>query len=182
MTWDTMQNFGKQPQPAVGFQIPSYPPPLLSMDSLDTQQNALMGIDPNRFNPANLSQSLMTPEFSGIVSAADGVGDGFFSGIGEKLKSSGFLSSTDPVTKIKTDGWGGLALNTARGIMGGIVAMKNYGLSKTIAENNMRMANKNMENAEKTLNTRYADRQQTRVNMNSNNTSVDDYMKKNRLG
>jgi len=65
----------------------------------------------------------------GSNAAGSGIFGGLFSGIGDALKSSGFLGSTD-ANNVKTDGWGGAAIGLANGIGNAYMGMKQYGLAK----------------------------------------------------
>ena len=100
-------------------------------------------------------------------------------GFGDWFKSTGILGSTDTKTGIKTDGWGGLALGAASGLMQGYMGMKQYGLAKESLAEGKRQFQLNYD-AQKTLtNSTLEDRQRSRIAANPKYESVGAYMDKN---
>ena len=105
--------------------------------------------------------------------------------MGQSVKDflpSGFLSSTD-ANGLKTDGWGGVALGTAKGLFDGFNAMKMYGLQKDILNTNKQQFERNFAAQKGVTNSQLADRQDRRnkdaaFNGRSDMTSTADYMKK----
>ena len=105
--------------------------------------------------------------------------------MGQSVKDflpSGFLSSTD-ANGLKTDGWGGVALGTAKGLFDGFNAMKMYGLQKDILNTNKQQFERNFDAQKGVTNSQLADRQDRRnkdaaFNGRSDMTSTADYMKK----
>lgn len=104
----------------------------------------------------------------------------FFSSIKNLMVDSGFLGSTDPITGMKTDGWGGLALGTAQSLGNAWMGMKKYGLAKDQLNFQKDAFNKNWEAQKTSINTQLEDRQRARVASNAGAyQSVGDYMKTN---
>ena len=111
-----------------------------------------------------------------------GIFGGMFDGLGDKLKSSGFMGSTD-ANGLKTDGWGGTALGVANGLFSGYMGMKQFGLSKDIFNNSKQQFERNFAAQKGVTNSQLADRQDRRnkdaaFNGRSDMTSTADYMKK----
>lgn len=103
------------------------------------------------------------------------------SSINNWMKDSGFLGSRD-ANGMQTQGWGGLALGAAQGLMNGFLGMKQYGLAKKQFNFQKDAWNQNMANQKKTINTQMEDRQRARVAANPTAyQSVGDYMNQNRL-
>ena len=93
---------------------------------------------------------------------------------------SGSSSWTDG--KLGPNGWGGMALNAAGGLMQGFLGMKQYGLAKKTLEENKRQFQMNYDAQKQSTNTRLEDRQRARVASNSGAyQSVGDYMGANRI-
>lgn len=80
------------------------------------------------------------------------------------------------------NGWGGLALGAAGGLMQGFLGMKQYGLAKKTLEENKRQFQMNYDAQKQSTNTRLEDRQRARVASNSGAyQSVGDYMGANKI-
>ena len=93
---------------------------------------------------------------------------------------SGSSSWTDG--KLGPNGWGGMALNAAGGLMQGFLGMKQYGLAKKTLEENKRQFQMNYDAQKQSTNTRLEDRQRARVASNSGAyQSVGDYMGANKI-
>ena len=93
---------------------------------------------------------------------------------------SGSSSWTDGM--LGPNGWGGMALNAAGGLMQGFLGMKQYGLAKKTLEENKRQFQMNYDAQKQSTNTRLEDRQRARVASNSGAyQSVGDYMGANKI-
>lgn len=80
------------------------------------------------------------------------------------------------------NGWGGMALGAAGGLMQGFLGMKQYGLAKKTLEENKRQFQMNYDAQRQSTNTRLEDRQRARVASNSGAyQSVGDYMNANKI-
>lgn len=80
------------------------------------------------------------------------------------------------------NGWGGMALGAASGLMQGFLGMKQYGLAKKTLEENKRQFQMNYDAQKQSTNTRLEDRQRARVASNSGAyQSVGDYMGANKI-
>lgn len=80
------------------------------------------------------------------------------------------------------DGWGGMALGAASGLMQGFLGMKQYGLAKQTLAENRRQFQLNYDAQKQTTNTRLEDRQAARVASNPGAyQSVGAYMGSNGL-
>ena len=113
---------------------------------------------------------------------------GISAGLSTDVSSPGMLSSfgnwltgsTDPVTKIKTDGGGGMLLGAAQGLGNMYMGMKQYGLAKDSLANNKDQFAKNYAAQRQTTNASMEDRQRARIASNgSAYESVGSYMSKN---
>lgn len=81
-----------------------------------------------------------------------------------------------------TTGWGMPAISAAQGLMNAFMGMKNYGLAKDQFNFSKDMAQKNLANQTKTVNSQLEDRQRARVAANPTAyQSVDAYMKEKGL-
>ena len=116
--------------------------------------------------------------FSGIGDTIKGAAKDF----GDFAKSSGMIGSTDPVTKIKTDGWLGGAMQGADSLFKAYNSMQTFGLAKEMFESQKQFANANLQNGQKSYNTQIEGRQRAMAAGNPNAESVDSYMAKHRLG
>jgi hypothetical protein len=108
---------------------------------------------------------------------------GFWGGIGDWAKESGFLDSTNTNTGIKTGGWGAPAIQGAGALMSGFMGMKQYGLSKKVFENNKQQFERNFAAQKGLTNSQLSDRQDrrnadARANGQTDTTSTADYMAK----
>lgn len=102
---------------------------------------------------------------------------------GHSGEGAGFLRSllggTDE-NGIQSNGWGGLALGAAQGLLGGYMGMKQYGLAKDQLAESKRQFNANFDTNRKLTNSRLRDRQRARVASNPKAyQSVGAYMNKN---
>lgn len=133
------------------------------------------------FSMNTLKQGSMYGDFMSGITGKQG-GNNPLSGISGWMKDSGILGSTD-ANGVKTDGWGGLAVGAAGGLMNAYMGMKQYGLSKDIFENNKAQFERNFAAQKGTTNAQLSDRQ-TRRNYDANlngvtgTASVADYMAK----
>lgn len=99
-----------------------------------------------------------------------------------KLDSSGILGKT-LADGTKVQGWGGMGLGVANGLMQGFLGMKQYGLMKDQLAQSKKAFDLNYNAQVKTTNAALEDRQAARVAANPNAyQSVGDYMKKNGIG
>lgn len=78
------------------------------------------------------------------------------------LRSSGALSSIDPTTGQKMDGWGGLALGTGQALLSAYMGMKTYGMEKDKFNFQKNAWNKEFEVNKNLTNSRLEDRQNRR--------------------
>lgn len=100
-------------------------------------------------------------------------------GIKQWGRDSGFLATKD-ANGLETQGWGGLALNTAQGLMNGFLGMRQYGLYKDQLNLQKKAFQKNWEAQRSTINSQLEDRQRARVASNASAyQSVGDYMAQN---
>lgn len=77
-------------------------------------------------------------------------------------------------------GWGGLALDAAKSLGSGFMAMKQYGLAKDTLDQNRQQYERNYSAQKNMTNSRLEDRQRARVASNAGAyQSVGDYMSKN---
>ena len=78
------------------------------------------------------------------------------------------------------NGWGGLALGAAQGLMGGYMGLQQLGMAKKSFKENQRQFNLNFDAQKRTTNAALEDRQRARIASNSGAyQSVGDYMDKN---
>lgn len=98
------------------------------------------------------------------------------------LDQSGVLGKTMP-DGTKMQGWGGLGLSAASGLMQGWMGMKQYGLMKDQLEQSKRAFNLNYDAQVKTTNARLNDQASARYASNPNvYQSPSEYMKKYGIG
>ena len=89
----------------------------------------------------------------------------------------GFLDSTDK-NGIKTQGWGGMALQGMQGLGNSYMGMKQFGLAEDALKEQKRQFNINFDAQRKTTNSQLSDRQRARVASNPGAyASEADYMK-----
>lgn len=82
----------------------------------------------------------------------------------------------------RVDGWGGLALGGAQGLLGGYLGMQQLGVARDTLAQNKRQFDLNFGNQVQTINTHMEDRQRARVASDPGAyQSVGDYMKTNGL-
>ena len=102
-------------------------------------------------------------------------------GVGQWMRDSGILGSTD-ANGVKTQGWGGLALGGAQALGSLYMGMKQYGLAKETLANNKAQFERNFAAQRQTTNAALEDRQRARVASNSGAyQSVGDYMNQNEV-
>ena len=105
---------------------------------------------------------------------------GMMSSIGNWLKESGFLGSTDVNTGIKTDGWGGMAVGAAGALGSAFMGMQQYGLMKKQLAEGKRQFNLNYDAQKRTTNAALEDRQRARLASNPGAyESLSGYMDRN---
>jgi hypothetical protein len=129
----------------------------------------------------------MTPTISqpGVNIPGDpsgGMGGGMFGGMSNWLNDSGILGKTlGDGTKLQ--GWGGMAVGAASGIMNGLLGFQQMGMAKDAAKENRRQFDMNYGAQVKTTNAQLQDRQRARVASNPGAyQSVGDYMKTYGIG
>ncbi len=131
-------------------------------------------------NNAGLSDLLASPTSS--VASMDLTNQGsIMDRFNVALQRSGVLGSTDPVTKVRTDGWGTPAISLLSGLGQLFMGMKQYGLAKNMAADARSQFERNYNSQRQVLNTRMEDRQRARVSANKNAESVESYMNRNRV-
>lgn len=100
-------------------------------------------------------------------------GGGFLDGI------FGSMFDKTSADKIKTQGWGGLALQGIQGLGNSYMAMKQYGLAEDALKEQKRQFNTNFDAQKKLTNSQLSDRQRARVASNEGAyASEAEYMKK----
>jgi hypothetical protein len=98
---------------------------------------------------------------------------------GNWLRQNNVIGQTD-AKGIKTDGWGGLALNTLTGLGSLYLGMQQYNLAKETLANNKAQFERNFAANKATINADMEDRQRARVASNAGAyQSVGDYMAQN---
>ena len=107
---------------------------------------------------------------------------GFWGGIGDWAKDSGFVGSKD-INGIQTGGWGAPVVQGASALLNGFMGMKQYGLSKKVFENNKQQFERNFSAQKGITNSQLSDRQDrrnadARANGMTGTTSTADYMSK----
>jgi len=81
---------------------------------------------------------------------------------------------------VKTQGWGGLAVGAASGLLNSYMGMKQYGMAKDNLAESKRQYDSNYAAQKTTTNASLEDRQRARVASNEGAyQSVGDYMNKN---
>jgi len=92
----------------------------------------------------------------------------------------GSMLGTEDANGFKTQGWGGMAIGAASGLLNGYMGMKQYGLAKDQLEEGKRQYDANYAAQRSTTNASLEDRQRARVASNSGAyESVGSYMNKN---
>lgn len=120
--------------------------------------------------------TIPTPGLTGGIGQAPG---GMFSGIGQWMKDSGFLSQKN-ADGTMSQGWGGLALNGAQALGSLYMGMKQYNLAKDTLAANKAQFERNFEAQKATTNAALEDRQRARVASNPTAyQSVGEYMNQN---
>lgn len=111
-----------------------------------------------------------TPVVAGAPAAGGGgFLDGIFGSMFDKTGADG----------IKTQGWGGMALQGIQGLGNSYMAMKQYGLAEDALKEQKRQFNTNFEAQRKMTNSQLSDRQRARVASNEGAyASEAEYMKK----
>lgn len=110
-----------------------------------------------------------TPTVAGAPAAGGGFLDGIFGSMFDKTGTDG----------IKTQGWGGLALQGIQGLGNSYMAMKQYGLAEDALKEQKRQFNTNFDAQKKLTNSQLSDRQRARVASNEGAyASEAEYMKK----
>lgn len=113
---------------------------------------------------------------SALYPSAPQTGGGF--NFGDWARQSGMLGSTN-AEGIRTDGWGGLALGAASGVMNGFMGLQQLNLAKQTLRENKRQFQLNFDAQRKTVNSAMEDRQRARVASSPGAyQSVGDYMNK----
>ena len=140
-------------------------------------------------NPVSYSIANESPQQAGLVlnnqgssyfggTSPMGVPGGAASGFMGSDFMKGMLGSTDTLTGLKKEGWGGTALDTAQGLFGGYMSMKNYGAYKDAQEQGKKQFQMNYD-AQKTMtNARVADQWESRESYAKGSAgNREDYMK-----
>lgn len=97
---------------------------------------------------------------------------------GASAASPNFWSMDSFLGSPGQQGWGGLALGAASGLMNGFIGLQQLGVAKKTLAQNERQFNLNFGAQQKMTNSRLADRQATRVASGMPGaTAVSDYMK-----
>jgi hypothetical protein len=97
------------------------------------------------------------------------------------LRENGIIGSTDK-NGMRTDGYGGLALNAVTGLGQLYLGMQQYNLAKETLANNKAQFERNFAAQRQNINTELEDRQRARVASNAGAyQSVGDYMNQNRI-
>lgn len=102
-----------------------------------------------------------------------------YGGLPGKKTQGGLFSNFFDNPETGAQGWGGMALSGAQGLMGGFMGMKQYGMAKDQLKEAKRQFDLNYNTQRQTVNTQLEDRQRARVASNPGHyESVGDYMKK----
>lgn len=145
---------------------------------MDDDLYNMIGINPNslsNISPAS-HQSMVSMGLASPNSWMDSFAN-WGSGLQQGLQRSGVIGSIDPTTKLKTDGWGSLALGTLSGLGSAYMGMKQYGLMKDQFKFQKDSFNKNYAAQRNLINSELEDRQRQRVRENPNTAMpVDKYM------
>lgn len=138
------------------------------------------GAQPQQDFLSSLTPTLSQPGISAPMDA--GAGSSMFSGVNNWLNDSGILGKTlGDGTKLQ--GWGGMAVGAASGIMNSLLGFQQMGMAKDAAKENRRQFDLNYGAQVKTTNSQLEDRQRARVASNSGAyQSVGDYMKTYGIG
>jgi hypothetical protein len=191
MNWGTLKptsTFGLKNTGAPGLRMPAVSmPSYMAMDNygampaVDYGLNYSGGPSGTGFNFDSLGglgfqangSTIATPNLTG------GMGGG--GGIGQWMRDSGILGSTD-ANGVRTQGWGGLALGGAQALGSLYMGMKQYGLAKETLANNKAQFERNFAAQRQTTNSALEDRQRARVASNPGAyQSVGDYMNQNEV-
>lgn len=171
-----MQNSSANPavDPAMFNQTESFMPS--SNSSMMDWGNPNAG---SNFRVGELAQAPTTnAAFTGTGSATP---QGFWGGIGDWAKESGFVGSKD-ANGMQMGGWGAPAMQGISSLVNGFMGMKQYGLSKDIFNNNKQQFERNFAAQKNTTNSQLSDRQDRRnADATANGqatTSTADYMSK----
>jgi hypothetical protein len=127
---------------------------------------------------ADYSASLM-PNISapGISIPTDTGGTGMMGSLSDWFENSGILGKK-LADGTQVQGWGGLGLGAAQGILGGWLGLQQLGVAKDTLAANKEQFSKNFAAQQKTTNAALSDRQAARVASNPGAyQSVGDYMK-----
>lgn len=134
----------------------------------------------NAVNSAGLSDLLASPTSS--VASMDLPNQGnIMDRFNAALQRYGVVGSTDPVTKVHTDGWGTPAIGLLSGLGQLFMGMKQYGLAKSMVADARSQFERNYNTQRQVLNTRMEDRQRAKVAANKKAESVESYMNRNRV-
>lgn len=156
MSWLDMRNFGKSPAVA----SPS-----------GSNMAGYTGMDLSSFTPggsAPVIPNAATPVGMNAGGGGDLLGE-LFGSMFDKTGADG----------IKTQGWGGMALQGIQGLGNSYMAMKQYGLAEDALKEQKRQFNINYDAQRKTTNSQLSDRQRARVASNEGAyQSEAEYMKK----
>jgi hypothetical protein len=138
------------------------------------------GAQPQQDFLSSLTPTISQPGISVPMEA--GGGSSMFNGVSNWLNDSGVLGKTlGDGTKLQ--GWGGMAVGAASGIMNSLLGFQQMGMAKDAAKESRRQFDLNYGAQVKTTNSQLEDRQRARVASNSGAyQSVGDYMKQYGIG
>lgn len=124
----------------------------------------------------------LAPITAGIPAATAAANPSMWDSFTNWMDNSGILGKTLPDGS-KMQGWGGMALGAASGLMNGWLGLQQYGLAKDSLAQNKRQFQLNYDAQAKTTNARLEDQQRARIAANPTAyQSVGDYMKKYGIG
>lgn len=139
------------------------------------------GAQPQQDFLSSLTPNISQPGIN-IPGDTSGAWNNMSSGVSNWLNDSGVLGKTlGDGTKLQ--GWGGMAVGAASGIMNSLLGFQQMGMAKDAAKENRRQFDLNYGAQVKTTNAQLEDRQRARVASNSGAyQSVGDYMKTYGIG
>jgi len=138
------------------------------------------GLMPNSTPFANTPNNAQIAYDAGFSNSPGG--GGFMSGIGDWMKSSGFLGGKN-ADGTQSQGWGGIAVGGAQALGNLYMGMQQYNLAKDALANNKDQFERNYAAQRTTTNGQLEDRQRSRINSSAPGAyeSVDSYMNKHRV-
>lgn len=124
-----------------------------------TDMNTMLAANPEllKMNNAASYSSTLSPIKEGQVSSGGSLFGGLFDNFFDTTNANG----------IKTQGWGGLAIQGLQGLGNSYMGMKQFGLAEDALKEQKRQFNTNFEAQRKMTNSQLSDRQRARVASNA---------------